>query len=137
MFGLLLALAGTAIILLLGEYLWRKKILKGEFARKFVHISCATFVAFWPLFISHNLIAAISLLFVLVLLIVKKYKLFKSLRSVQRATYGEIWYALGIGLSALIFNSDAVFAVAVLTMALADGFAAVVGVSFKKAGKGI
>ncbi len=136
MLGILLAAAGTGLILISGEILWRKKILKGEYARKFVHITSATFAAFWPLFMSRTAIAAMSLIFVAVLVAVKQLKLFKSLRSVRRATYGEMWYALGIGICALLFTSDAVYAVAILHMALADGFAAIVGVGLgKKANK--
>ncbi|MBP7835093.1 hypothetical protein KA025_03340 [Candidatus Saccharibacteria bacterium] len=136
MINLLIAITGIAFFLLLGEYLWQKKVLKGEYARKFVHITSATFVATWPIFLSQIEIAIISFLFIIALVITKKTKLFRSLRSIRRATYGEIWYALGIGASAILFSDGAVFAVAVLTMALADGFAAVVGVSMKKnAGK--
>lgn len=113
-----------------------KKILKGEFARKFVHITSATFAAFWPLFMTRTEIATLSLIFVVVLVVVKQLNLFKSLRSVQRATYGEIWYALCIGVCALLFSSNAIYAIAILHMALADGFAAIVGVGMgKKANK--
>jgi dolichol kinase len=132
MLPMLFAVAGTAVILLASEYLCQKRILKGEFARKFVHIITATFAAFWPLFLSFPQIAILSVLFVVVLVIVKKLNLFTSLKSARRATYGEIWYAVGIGASALIFQDAAVYAIAVLHMALADGFAAVVGVAAKK-----
>jgi hypothetical protein len=125
MINLLIAITGIAFFLLLGEYLWQKKVLKGEYARKFVHITSATFVATWPIFLSQIEIAIISFLFIIALVITKKTKLFRSLRSIRRATYGEIWYALGIGASAILFSDGSVFAVAVLTMALADGFAAV------------
>lgn len=136
MINLAIAFFGIGICLIFGEILWRKRILKGEYARKFVHITSASFVAFWPLFLSNIEIALVSLLFIFALILTKKLKLFRSLRSVRRATYGEIWYALGIGVSALVFSDASVFAVAVLTMALADGFAAVVGVALgKKAGQ--
>lgn len=132
MLQMLFACAGTGLILVAGEYLSRKRILKGEFARKFVHILTATFVAFWPLFLSHYQIAILSLVFVVIVVVVKKFKILRSFKSVRRATYGEIWYALGIGLVALLFQSDAIFTIAILQMALADGFAAVVGVGLGK-----
>lgn len=135
MIGMLIAAAGTALILLLGEYFWRKHILAGEFARKFIHISAATFAAFWPFFVPRLYIAILSIVFVVALVIIKKLGLFKSLHSVQRATYGEIWYAVSIGALALIFKSDAIFMVAVLHMALADGFAAVIGVGLNHKAK--
>lgn len=128
MLPMLLACAGTGVILLTGEYLSRKRILKGEFARKFVHILTATFVAFWPLFLTHYQIALLSLVFVAMVVTVKKLNLLRSFKAVRRATYGEIWYALGIGVVALLFQDNAIFTIAILQMALADGFAAIVGV---------
>jgi phytol kinase len=126
--GMLWAIAGTAIVLVTGEYLWYKQILKGEYARKFVHICTATFAAFWPLMMNRVQIVLLSVLFMVVLVVVKKLNLFKSLRGVHRTTYGEIWYAVGIALCALLFTENAIYAIAVLHMALADGFAAIVGV---------
>lgn len=135
MLSLFIAFVGIASSLIIGELLWHAKILRGEYARKFIHITSATYIAFWPLFLSQIEIVLISLSFIVILVITKKLGLFKSLRSIKRVSYGEIWYALGIGVCALLFTDSAVFAVAVLTMALADGMAAVVGVSFKnKAG---
>jgi len=135
MIGILIAASGTAFILLLGEYLWQKRILKGEYARKFVHILAATYAASWPFFISRISIALLSAIFILSLVIIKKTGLFRSMHSIKRATYGEIWYAVGIGVLALVFKDNLVYAVAVLHMALADGFAAIVGVSLNKNAK--
>lgn len=133
--SMLLAVSGTAVILLSGEYLWQKELLKGEFARKYVHIGCATFAAFWPLFLSRNQIVFLSLTFVVVLIAVKQLNLFGSLRGIKRTTYGELWYAMGIGVCAVLFADNAVYAIAVLHMALADGFAAVVGVGMGEKAK--
>jgi phytol kinase len=130
--GMLFAASGTAALLLIGEWLWRKKITKGEIARKTVHITAATFAAFWPLFMSRISIALLSVIFVVVLVVIKRMHIFRSLHSVQRATYGEIWYAVSIGVIALVFKDDVIYAIAVLHLALADGFAAVVGASLAK-----
>lgn len=132
MLPMLLACAGTGLILISGEYLSQKRILKGEFARKYVHILTASFVAFWPLFLSHYQIAILSLVFVAMVVTVQKTKILRSFKSVRRTTYGEIWYALGIGVVALLFQDNAIFSIAILQMALADGFAAVVGVGLGK-----
>lgn len=136
MINLLIAFSGIGFFLLLGELLWRKHILRGEYARKFVHISSASFVAFWPIFLTRYEIILMSLAFIAVLVISKKFHLFMSIRSIKRATYGEIWYALGIAFSALLFSQPEVFSLAILTMALADGLAAITGISLaKKAGQ--
>lgn len=135
MIGMLLAGAGTAALLLIGEWLWQKKILKGEYARKFVHITSATFAVTWPLFVSRPGIALLSAVFAATLITIKKLKLFRFVHAVRRVTYGEIWYAVSIGLAALLFQDYVIYSVAVLHMALADGFAAVVGVSMKQKAK--
>lgn len=132
MLPMLFAIAGTGLVLLISEYLCRKRILKGEYARKFVHIITATFAAFWPLFLSYYEIAILSLIFAAAVVVIKKFKILRSFHAVRRVTYGELWYALGIGLVALLFQDNAIYAIAILHMALADGFAAVVGVGLGK-----
>lgn len=127
MIGLMLAAAGTASALLLGEWLWQKRILKGEYARKFVHITVATFAAFWPLLVTRPQIVFLNFVFICALIVIKKLGLFKSIQSAKRASYGEIWYAIGISLCAILFQDNVIYAVAVLHMALADGFAAIIG----------
>jgi hypothetical protein len=48
MLAVILSLLAVLIVLLLDEYLWRKKIIHGELKRKLVHIAVTSFVAFWP-----------------------------------------------------------------------------------------
>ena len=129
MYGTLVAIAGTGIILLIGELLWKKKYLKGEYARKFVHILTALFASFWPFFMSRWSIVALSILFMAVLLVAKRLKLFKSIRGIKRTTHGEVLYAAAIGLSALFFSIKGMYVIAVLHIALADGFAAIIGIT--------
>lgn len=135
MLELLIAVFGVGLILITGELLWRLKITKGEYARKFVHILTAIFASSWAFFMDNQMIILISLLIVGVVITVNKYKLFPSIHAIKRATYGEIWFPLGIGITALVFNNPYVYALAVLHMGVADGMAAVVGVGLgKKAG---
>jgi dolichol kinase len=118
------------------ELLINLKIIKGELARKVVHIIIAVFAATWGYYLNPTAIVLISLILVLAVVIVKKYSLLQSFRAVNRVTYGEIWFPLGIGISALMFPSPDVYALAILHMGLADGLAAVVGVKMgKNAGK--
>ena len=132
MIGFILAAIGTAAILFIGEILWQDKLIKGENARKFIHIGVATYAAFWPFFVCRWWIAGLSALFVLVLLACKKIKIFNSIKGAKRATYGEVCYALSIGILALVFQDNYIYMIAMLHMALADGFAAVVGVHLAK-----
>ena len=123
-------------ILLLCEYLICVLRIKGEYARKLVHISIACYAATWAFFINPTGIALISLILIGAVIVMQKYPIMRSLQTAQRITYGELWYPLGIGLSAILFTNPIIYALAVLHMGLADGMAAVVGVSMgKRAGK--
>lgn len=118
------------LLLVIGELWWRKQRLHGEFTRKFVHISVGTFVAFWPFFLSWNEIRFLSVAFLAVIGISKYLKLFRAIHTVQRPTWGEIFFAVSVGLVTFITHDKWIYAVALLQMSLADGFAAVVGTRY-------
>jgi phytol kinase len=125
--GLVYAVAGVFALLLVSEALWRAKIIRGEVARKFVHIGVGTFVAFWPYFMSWQEIILMSVAFLVVVLLSRKRSIFHAVHEVARPTQGEAFFAIGIGLSALLMPSPMVFTAAMLHLSLADGLAAVVG----------
>lgn len=122
-----LALGFVFLLLMIAEYLRRKKHIKGELARKFVHMSVGSFVAFWPFFLSWNEIRLMCVAFVIVVLIDRKLHVFKSVHGVNRRTVGDILFPLGIALASYISTSPWIFAVAVLHLSLGDGVAAIVG----------
>lgn len=129
MYILLTSLAVLALILV-GEFWWRKQRLETEFTRKFVHITVGTFVAFWPFFLTWNEIRALSVAFLIVVVVSKQLKLFRAIHSVQRPTWGEVCFALAVGGVTFITQDKWVYAAALLQMSLADGFAAVVGTRY-------
>lgn len=120
-----LAVSVVFAILAFSELGWRRFWLKGEVGRKFVHISVGTFVAFWPYFLDWEEIRLLSLAFFVVVLASMHLGIFKAIGSVQRPTYGEIFFALSVGLLTIITTSKGIYAAAILQMALADGFAAI------------
>lgn len=122
-------------ILLFAELGWRRHWLNGEVGRKCVHITVGTFVAFWPLFLDWEDIRILSLAFFVVVIISMQLGFFKVIKSVLRPTYGEVFFALSVGLLTLITTSKGIYAVAILQMALADGFAAIVGTRFGRENK--
>ena len=128
--NMLFAVLTVFAFLLLSEWGWRKHWLRGEIGRKFVHITVGTFVAFWPYFLDWTEIRLLSLAFFVVVLGAMQLGAFKALGSVQRPTYGEVFFALSVGLLTLITSSKGVYAAAILQMALADGFAAIVGTRY-------
>jgi len=128
--GLLLAVLFIFIILVVAEVWWRGLRAHGEFSRKFVHITVGTFVAFWPFFLSWAEIEILSIAFLAVVVISRQLKLFQAIHSVQRPTWGELFFALAVGLVALVTHDKWIYAAALLQMSLADGLAAVVGVRY-------
>lgn len=129
---LILVIAVVAALLILNELWFRFHKHPGEFSRKFIHISVGSFVAFWPFYLEWWQITALSIAFVIVVSLSKYLNVFKAIHSVQRPTYGELCFALAVGVIALVTDSKAIYAVALLQMSLADGLAAIVGTRFGK-----
>lgn len=122
-----IAVGVVLVLLLFSEWGWRRHWLHGEVGRKFVHITVGTFVAAWPYFLDWTEIRLLSLAFFVVVIAAMHLGVFRAIGSVQRPTYGEIFFALSVGLLTLITTSKGIYAAAILQMALADGFAAIVG----------
>lgn len=131
----LLSVLAVLIVLLISELGWRKHWMRGEFGRKFVHITVGSFVAFWPFFLSWDEIRLLSLAFLVVVVISDRLKLFHAINSVQRPTFGEICFAAVVGLLTFVTHSKGVYAASLLQMSLADGFAAIFGTRFGRDNK--
>lgn len=127
MIKLLVALVPVGIILLLSEYLWRKQIIKGERARKFIHILAGIWIAFWPFYLPFDGIFILGCVSLTLLLYSRSNHLFQAIYAVKRRTYGEIFYALTIIICSYFGTEPWIFTIALLLLALADGGAAVVG----------
>jgi phytol kinase len=132
MFSLLLGIGPIFILLVLSEILWRVKLLRGEFARKVLHILIGSYVAYWPFFMSFTFIQIISVAFIVGVVVSHKLGIFHAINDVKRKTWGDILYGAGIGLTAAFTTSPWIFAVAVLHMSVADGFAGLLGSRYGK-----
>lgn len=119
-------------LILIGEYLARLFPRHPEFTRKFVHVTVGSFVAFWPLILTWNQIILMSFAFVTVISISKYFHIFGSIHGIKRATWGEVYFGLSVGLIALITNDGWIYMAALLHMSLADGFAAIIGMRYGK-----
>jgi len=127
MFAVLISFTIILLLVLGTEYLWRIKKISTEYSRKFVHISVASFVAFWPLFMSWRTIE-ISTSFLLAVVVISRIVSFpKSIHNIDRRTWGAQLSSLSTVILAFFFHTDWIFAAAMLHLGLADGFAAVVG----------
>jgi dolichol kinase len=120
---------GIFVLLVLTELLYNKKIIRGEYHRKFFHITAGTFIAFWPWLISFRTIQILALLMLGVMVANRYIKVFTYHGKIPRVTYGDIFLALAIFVCATITDNKTFFALAILEVALADGLAAVVGMA--------
>jgi len=127
-----IAAATIASILLVGEVLWRKSKLKGEFARKFTHIAAGTCIAFLPFYLDYGWVMLFGLGFVLANLLNRYTKTFKSIHAVKRHSVGDLMFGLAVMVCAYLSPPEWIFAAAILHVSLADGLAAVVGSKFGK-----
>ncbi len=132
MYQLAVAVGSIFVLLVVSEVLWHMRLIRGEMGRKFVHMTAGLLVAAWPLLISFRTIQALSMCFIAAVYVSKRFSVFKSIHSVDRKSYGEYSYAIGIGISAVLFPQPRVFASAVLVMAVADALAALIGTKWGK-----
>jgi dolichol kinase len=127
MLKILLAIIPISVVLLLSEYLWRREFVKGERARKFIHILAGIWMAFWPFYLPFDGIFILGCMAFTLLLYSRFTNLFHAIYAVKRKTYGELFYALAIIMCAYYGQEPWIFTVSILLLALADGGAAVVG----------
>lgn len=127
MIPLFIALVGVCLLVVTGEYLRRVHLFRAEVTRKFIHITVASFAASWPFFMDWNQIYLVSMLMFAGILLSRFLHLFRAIHGVQRRTWGELFFAMSIGIAAVLGQNEWAFAAAMLVMGLADGFAALVG----------
>jgi len=130
MLRVILTILAVLTLLIINEVWWRHRTVHTEFGRKFIHITVGCFVAVWPWFLSWRQIELLSVLFLIVIIASKLLRLFQAIHSVQRPTLGELFFAMAVGLVALVTHDKWIYAAALLQMALADGLAAIIGVQF-------
>jgi dolichol kinase len=118
------------LILVLAEVLAAKKVLRGEYLRKFVHITTGSFIAFWPWLVSWHWLQILGLAMIVVT-IANHYVSFLSYHG-HRASFGDIFLALAVFLSAIMTDNKIFFCLAILEVALADGLAALTGIKYGK-----
>lgn len=122
-------LAGGAFVGLLGaaEAAARRWELDRELPRKLVHISSGLLAACLPAFMSFATVAALALVFAPLMVVSRRVGLFPALHGVERWTIGEIWFPLGVALTALLFPHQPAYAYGVLVMGISDAMASLAG----------
>lgn len=106
-----------------------------NFNRKIIHIISAIIIVFFPYFFTLREIIFISLFFAFlftlarIFTIAKIFDLLKIINKVNRISWGEIFYPLGIMLSAIFFLPDRIlaFQFGVLVLGFSDALANIFG----------
>ena len=131
-FKALICLTIFGTLVLLGEYLKRKKYIGGELARKFAHTTEVTWAALWPLFLDLHSIAVLAMILTAGAILFRKLTPFKSIYSIKRLSIGEILIGIGLSVAAWFALSGSVYTAAVLIISWSDSIAAIVGTRYGK-----
>jgi dolichol kinase len=136
MLNALLAAVCIAIILAISEYSWKRIKIDDELARKFVHITAGVFIAFLPFWVTYEWIMVLAVGFIVVNFVNRYVNFFHAIHAVKRKSWGDVLFGVGVFIVAYFQPPAWIFAAAILQVSLADGFAAVAGVTYgKKHGK--
>ncbi len=127
MLSMIAVVCGAVAILAAGEILKNKKILKGESARKFIHILFGVYVAFWPYVLSRNGLLLLCAMLLPVIIASHFLHVFRAIHAGRERLVGEVLYAVAIAVTAFMATEPWVFTTSILILALADGCAALVG----------
>lgn len=130
MLAFIACFVGVMAILVTAELLWRANILRGEYQRKFVHVTAGSFFAFWPWLLSWHQIELMGVLMLIVLAANRFDEVLHYSADLRKNSIGGACLALAVIICALLTTDKVFFSVAMLQTSLADGFAALFGVKF-------
>jgi len=112
------------------QLLARRVHVSRELLRKLVHIGGALLTLPLPFVLSYRQIVLLALVFAVLMAVSRRARIFTAVHDVERRTYGEVLFPLGVALLAAAFPDRMLFAYGVLTLGLADGLAALVGTRY-------
>jgi len=129
----LLILTSSAFIVVT-EILKRKFSLPTSLTRRVVHIGTAAVAGIAPIFVTKEEIIFVSIIFAIVILLGRPFRIFSAVHSVERTSFGEIYLPLGVIVTALIFlpHDLRAFQFGVFIMGISDALAGMVGERFGK-----
>jgi dolichol kinase len=130
MINAVLAAAGIALILIASEIAWKRARIYDELARKFVHISSGIFIAFLPFWVEYRWIMVLAVGFVIVNIINRYTNFFHAIHAVKRKSWGDVLFGVGVFIVAFFEPNPWFFTASILQVSLADGLAAVAGVTY-------
>jgi phytol kinase len=135
MVNALIAAIGIFIILVVSEIAWRKAHIQDELARKFVHVLSGTFIATLAFWVDYRWIMIMAVGFVLINIInryTSSYDIFHfhAIHTVERKSWGDVLFGVSVFTIAWFEPTAWLFAASILMVSIADGLAAVAGVTY-------
>ena len=87
-----------------------------------------------PIFVTKEEIIFVSIVFVIVILLERPFRIFSAIHSVGRASFGEIYLPLGVIVTALMFlpHEMRAFQFGIFIMGISDALAGIAGEKFGK-----
>ncbi len=103
--------------------------IQSEYTRKIAHVCSGFLVYLFPLVLSRNDIILLGLVFFVFLSITKAFGLLSSIHRVERRTLGELFFPLGIAVSAFLFvpQDNAAFQFGALVLGVSDAAGGFIG----------
>lgn len=114
-------------VLLAGEVATRRRAIEPEVSRKLVHLASGVLAAALPLVMAFSEIVALALLFIPFMVVSRRVGLFPAVHGVERATWGEAYFPLGVLLAAAVFPRATPYVYGVLVMGVSDPLAGFAG----------
>ena len=118
------------IIVLVVQILYHYRLVAGEHSRKLTHILIALWMSVWMFYLAPIQIVYLGVCLILGIFIAQRFHMLSSIFDINRPTYGEPMFVMGVILTAIFFQHPAVYALAVINLGVADGFAAIIGTRY-------
>lgn len=114
-------------VLAAAEAATRRWSIAPEVSRRLAHLASGVLAAALPLVMSFPAVVVLALLFIPFMVISRRRGLLPAIHGVERATWGEAYFPLGVLLTAALFPAPAPYAYGVLVMGVSDPFAGFAG----------
>lgn len=116
----------------IGEILFHRLRIKVEITRKFIHLGTGMLSLLFPILLkNHWLVLLLCSSFLVLLVLSKRFHLLPSINSIDRISYGSLWYPVSVYLCYLAFECKdfniAFYYIPILILAISDPFAAIAG----------
>lgn len=131
----LLVSAILLVGLVLFELVARRTKISKTAIRKVVHVGMCLLLIGLTFFFDYKVMILVGVFFTILLIAARRYFRLYSLRDRSDESWGEIFFPIGIGLTAAIATTQQIFIAGVLILAITDTIAFVVGRRFPGAYK--